>query len=70
MDELKAELQSLVTVFNKQGDDTSSALMAMKDSLKAMATSQGKIVENIQGLNGWAPAIDDSLHAKIGRAHV
>ena len=63
MEELKAELQSLATLFNKQGDDTSSALMAVKDSLKAMAHSQDKIVENIQGLNNWAPAIDDSLRA-------
>lgn len=37
--------------------------MAVKDSLKAMASSQGKIVENIQGLDSWAPAIDDSLRA-------
>ncbi|KAK1604004.1 hypothetical protein QYE76_027677 [Lolium multiflorum] len=45
----------------KQGADTSSTLIAVCDSIKAMANTSGQVVENIKGLNKRAPSIDDSL---------
>ena len=63
MEQLQAELKQLATEVTKQGDDTSSALMSVRDSVKAMATTNDHVVANIQGLNKWAPAIDDSIRA-------
>ena len=47
----------------KQGDNTGSALTSVRDSLKVLATTNDLVVANIQGLNKWAPAIDDSIRA-------
>jgi 5'-3' exonuclease len=47
----------------KQGDDTSSALMAVCDSIKVMTNTSSQVVENIKGMNKWAPTIDNSLQA-------
>ena len=63
MEDLKAELTQLAAQFTKHSDDTRSALMAVKDSLKAMVKTNDQVVENIHSLNNWAPAIDDSIRA-------
>jgi hypothetical protein len=63
MEQLQAEFVELTAQVTKQGEDTSSALMAVRDSLKAMATTNGQIVENMAGINKWAPAIDESIRA-------
>ena len=61
MEELHTELNNLATQFTKYGDDMSSALMSVMDSLKGMANTHGEAVKNIQGLNNWLLTIDDSL---------
>jgi two-component sensor histidine kinase len=61
MEQLQSKLAALSEQFNKQSADTSSALKAVRDSLQAMAATNGTVSENIQGLNKWAPAIDNSI---------
>lgn len=61
MEQLRAELAALSAQFTKQSEDTGSALTAVRDSLKAMATTNTTVCENINGLNKWAPAIDGSI---------
>jgi hypothetical protein len=61
MEQLQAEFTALTEQITKQGDDTSSSLMAFRDSLKAMANTSGQVVENIKGLNKWAPNIENSI---------
>jgi hypothetical protein len=61
MEQLRAELATLATQVTKQGEDTSSALTAVRDSLKALSATNVTVCENIKGLNKWAPAIDDSI---------
>lgn len=61
MDQLQAELAALSAQLTKQSEDTSSALSAVRDSLKAMATSNTTVCKNINGLNKCASAIDISI---------
>jgi hypothetical protein len=61
MEQLRAELATLATQVTKQGEDTSSALTAVRDSLKALSATNVTVCENIKGLNKWAPAIDESI---------
>ncbi|KAK1646535.1 hypothetical protein QYE76_064340 [Lolium multiflorum] len=61
MEQLQVEPAALATQVTKQGEDTSSALTAVRDSLKALSATNVTVCENIKGLNKWALAIDDSI---------
>ena len=80
MEKMQIELQTLTASLKKQSDDSNMALQAINESLKAFATANVKLSDNLQGLNKWVPAIDalmlavtmlpGNAAAEIGRAHV
>ena len=58
MEKMQIELQTLTASLKKQSDDSNMALQAINESLKAFATANVKLSDNLQGLNKWVPAID------------